>query len=102
MGASLAESARATLSEHLREDGHAGNGYTEPRESWIYCSCGAQVWVWQQFYFETDEDPERNWIEHLSAMTAGHFIMAHMEQWREHHVDVCELPEPEDAWADFF
>lgn len=102
MGASLAESAQATLAEHLREDGYAGNGYTEPRESWIYCSCGAQVWMWQQFYFETGEDPEANWIEHLSAMTAGHFIMAHMSQWTDHLANVCRLPELEDAWADFF
>ena len=102
MDASLTASALAIMAEHTRQDHRAGDGYTEPREAWTDCSCGAQVWQWQQFYFETDEDPERNWIEHLSAMTAGHLIMAHMKQWREHHANVCELPEPENTWADFF
>ena len=55
--------------EHQRQDGAAGDGYSSPRESWTHCSCGADIWAWQQFYAETDEDPDENWTQHIAAVT---------------------------------
>lgn len=52
--------------EHQFTEHHAGDGYTEPRESWIDCSCDATVWAWQQYYMETQEDPETAKKLHLA------------------------------------
>lgn len=86
----LAEAATDALAEHLREDGYAGDGYTEPREAWISCSCGAQVWHWQQFYFETDEDPAVAWTDHLTWVAANNYLSAGLGEG-----ETCELV---DEW----
>jgi hypothetical protein len=55
-----------TIDEHEFMEDHAGNGYTEPREHWIDCTkCMETVWGWQQYYAETDEDPEQAKKRHL-------------------------------------
>lgn len=59
----------SVLAAHVMTDASAGNGYTEPREAWVSCSCGTTVWAWQQYYEETDEDPELAKRTHLSAMS---------------------------------
>lgn len=61
----------AVFAAHRMEEGHGGNGYSDPRESWINCSCGASVWSWQQFYDETDVEPEDAWRAHLT-----HYVLA--------------------------
>ena len=43
---------------------HAGNGYTEPYEFWVTCSCGRFDWGWQQHYEERD-DLDECWEEHI-------------------------------------
>jgi hypothetical protein len=52
---------------HEMTEHHAGNGYSEPRESWIVCACGEDIWSWQQFYAETDVDPNDAMRAHLTA-----------------------------------
>lgn len=54
------------LAGHEFTENHAGNGYTEPRERWIECSCGVAVWGWQEYYAETSEDPEVQKKLHLA------------------------------------
>lgn len=54
------------LSEHDRQLHTGGDGYVSPREAWETCSCGAITWQWQQFYAETDEDPNDAWDAHLA------------------------------------
>lgn len=49
---------------------HEGDGYTEPHQSWVECECGSIVWVWQQFYSETDEDPRKAFDDHVEFMVA--------------------------------
>lgn len=49
----------------------AGDGYIEPREAWLTCSCGrAVLWAWQQFYEENDTDPKDAWAAHLTYKEA--------------------------------
>lgn len=50
---------------HRYQEGDAGDGYTEPREWWASCSCGASLAEWQQFYNESDEDPHKMYALHL-------------------------------------
>lgn len=56
------------IDEHQFTDHSAGDGYQEPREHWINCTCDATVWDWQQYYMETAEDPETNKKMHLIMM----------------------------------
>lgn len=102
MTATIQGAASTVVAKHARWDHHAGNGYTEPREAWIECSCGALVWQWQQFYFETGENPNVNWAEHLIAMTTGQLTADLMRHWTDRHWDSCPLPQHEDDWGDFF
>lgn len=55
---------------HTRNEDHAGDGYTCPRESWITCACGAFVWGIQQGYGTSGlhEDPEAAWSLHLGQV----------------------------------
>jgi hypothetical protein len=53
--------------DHKPVHSSGGDGISSPRESWITCSCGAHIWDWQQFYNETDEEPEVNFGLHLVA-----------------------------------
>lgn len=55
----------ARVPDHRRRDYWAGNGYSEPREQWIECSCGAHVWEWQQYYNENPTSPDDAWAAHL-------------------------------------
>lgn len=78
--------------EHVRRDSYAGDGYTEPRESWTSCSCGAHIWAWQQFYAETDEDPDENWTQHIAYVTEAATREAVADDIKErlsdaHHID---------------
>lgn len=56
------------IEQHQFTEHHAGDGYTEPSEAWISCSCDATIWFWQQYYMETDEDPEINKKLHLAMV----------------------------------
>jgi hypothetical protein len=48
---------------------NAGDGYTEPRESWVDCiTCDITLWSWQQYYFDTDEDPQEAIRQHQVMM----------------------------------
>lgn len=77
----LMERVTEVLAGHLRDDHEAGNGYTEPRESWITCSCGADIWHWQQFYNETEEDPEENWRAHQAAALSALIQEVEADAW---------------------
>jgi hypothetical protein len=52
------ETIAQILAAHAPLWHHAGDGYTEPRESWLVCTCGADIFQWQQFYDENEEDPD--------------------------------------------
>lgn len=91
--------AAKVVADHRREDGYAGNGYTEPREAWISCSCGAHVWNWQQFYFETSEDPNQCWLDHVAAMAAAAVITDGMRHWTRTQQELCVLPMQEEDWG---
>lgn len=48
---------------------HGGDGYLEPRESWVDCmTCNVTLWSWQQYYFEVDMDPEEAIRQHQVLM----------------------------------
>ena len=66
--AEIAARADEIAASHVRHHGSAGDGYTEPREQWLNCSCGASIWSWQQFYDETDDDPDVCWTKHIAAI----------------------------------
>lgn len=51
--------------DHVRLSHSAGDGYTEPREYWETCTCGATIFTWQQFYEETPGNPDDAWAIHL-------------------------------------
>ena len=54
------------LAEHSMIEHHSGNGTTEPREAWCECSCGIHLNEWQQFYYESDYEPDRHFREHVA------------------------------------
>lgn len=56
--------------DHQPEHHSSGNGYTEPREEWVNCSCGIHVWDWQQFYNERETDPEVEFSQHFGYFVA--------------------------------
>lgn len=57
------------LRDHDGTDFHAGDGYTEPQESWIECmTCDITLWSWQQYYYENPEDPEEAIRQHQVYM----------------------------------
>jgi hypothetical protein len=58
----------AVLAEHELLEHSARNGYTEPQEHWATCECGAFLGDWQQYYHETDYDPERDFRAHLASV----------------------------------
>lgn len=60
-----------TVTEHVRLSHSAGDGYTEPREYWETCSCGVTIFAWQQFYDESREDADNNWLGHLDWVACG-------------------------------
>ncbi len=66
--------------EHQFTEHHAGDGYTEPRETWIQCSCDATVWAWQQYYDENPEDPETTKKLHLAFALCEEIIKREKEQ----------------------
>ena len=65
--------------EHQFTEHHAGDGYTEPRETWIDCSCDATVWAWQQHYMEVEEDPETAKKLHLAFALCEEIIKREKE-----------------------
>ena len=68
--------ATQVVDAHIMTERGAGDGYISPREAWIACTCGVTVWGWQEYYFDTDEDPERAKALHLAAMGARAMIRA--------------------------
>lgn len=58
--------AEVVTATHRMTDMSAGDGYTEPREHWVQCSCGMTVWAWQEFYAENDTDPDDAKADHLA------------------------------------
>jgi hypothetical protein len=67
-----ADKLAQVLAEHVSEDHYAGNGYNEPREAWVVCSCGADIWEWQQFYNENPADPDDAFRAHVAAVVLAH------------------------------
>ena len=76
---SAADKIAQVLAEHVSEDHYAGNGYNEPREAWVVCSCGADIWEWQQFYNENPADPEDAFRKHLAAVVLA-YLLAEVER----------------------
>lgn len=74
------ETHERIFAEHEFTEHHAGDGYTEPRETWIACSCGVTVWAWQQYYMEVDEDPETAKKLHLAFALCEEIIKRDKEQ----------------------
>jgi len=68
--------ATQVVEEHVMTERGAGDGYISPREAWIACTCGVTVWGWQEYYFDTDEDPGRAKALHLAAMGAQAMLRA--------------------------
>lgn len=68
--------ATQVVGEHVMAERGAGDGYISPREAWIACACGVTVWGWQEYYFETDEEPERAKALHIAAMGAQAMLRA--------------------------
>ena len=63
----LAEQVAAVLAGHQREDHAAGDGRETPHEEWTKCSCGVTVWCWQQFYEETEDTSDADFLAHVAA-----------------------------------
>lgn len=77
----------ALLAAHKPQQYDAGNGYSEPREAWWECTCGAHIWEWQQFYHERHDDPEERFGEHLTYV-----IAQWAERWRDGRTEPERCP----------
>ena len=86
-----ADKLAQVLAEHVSEDHYAGNGYNEPREAWVVCSCGADVWEWQQFYNENPADPEDAFRAHVAAVILANITA---EEWTQEQGKLAQ------AWRD--
>ena len=55
------------LKTHQFCTGSAGNGQTEPYETWVECSCGVLLHAWQQHYDEHDDrQPHVEYAAHIA------------------------------------
>lgn len=65
--------AERITQEHLPIWWNAGDGYNEPRESWLTCSCDDTeiIHAWMQFYGETADDPYVSWGLHIAKVTVA-------------------------------
>jgi hypothetical protein len=66
----MAELVGALAEKHKPEHHSAGDGYTCPRESWVKCSCGVNIWDWQQYYNENEDDPDAQFALHFGYLVA--------------------------------
>ena len=66
----------------------AGNGHTEPLESWLQCSCGILIWSWQQFYEESEDDSADRWDAHMDSVAPEiariRKVAEALEEWERH------------------
>ncbi len=77
------EATASVIEEHQFTEHSAGDGYTEPREHWINCTCGIAVWSWQQYYMETDESPEDCKKIHLAMMLVAEVLKPKQDNTEE-------------------
>lgn len=68
------------LGQHEMREYSAGNGVTEPRESWADCSCGASLWEWQEYYNENPMEPEDAFRAHVAHALLSRFTITEKEQ----------------------
>lgn len=67
------------LAEHAAVHYSGGDGHESPREAWVTCSCGAQIWEWQQYYNENPTDPDDAFRQHLAYIVIFELGFVHRE-----------------------